>query len=416
MKKIILLIIFTLSITLHFGNKGITVTSSQELRAQWACPTNTQGSGNSGSGGGFFSWLQGIGGSVVDAITNVANAISDFFSDGENGDDGEGFGNENENDGWVEPSGPPEELFNPMNDPWFQPPNFGQEEWDIMADLGSYYSFYASHFGGLMPPPPEKDCKGVLGGTAYRDNCGYCVGGTTGKVPCVCPTDADFKVTKEMLLLINPSGDKDKMDSVAKYINLYKRDTDFNINTRLRLAHLLAQITAETDGFTTLTESHHYSKKALLAKKKYFDSATVDTYVNCICLFDRWYCCGHLGLGNGNEASKDGSKYRGHGAIQLTGRGSYTKFTSYYQNKYNDHSVSFVDNPELLATNMKYAVLAALWEACHEKKLNTYADNDDVSSYSKAINLGSAKSKGTPNGMTKRKNNLIAAKKALCIN
>ncbi|MCG8700269.1 MAG: hypothetical protein MI922_19605, partial [Bacteroidales bacterium] len=31
----------------------------------------------------------------------------------------------------------------------------------------------------------EKDCAGVVGGTAYIDDCGECVGGTTGKEPCV---------------------------------------------------------------------------------------------------------------------------------------------------------------------------------------------------------------------------------------
>jgi hypothetical protein len=31
---------------------------------------------------------------------------------------------------------------------------------------------------------PKKDCAGVRGGTAYRDSCKRCVGGTTGKEPC----------------------------------------------------------------------------------------------------------------------------------------------------------------------------------------------------------------------------------------
>ena len=266
--------------------------------------------------------------------------------------------------------------------------------------------------GGDNPP---KDCAGVVGGTAYKDTCGICVAGTTGKQPCICPTDANFTVTKDMLTVINPNGNKDHMDSVLKYINLYKDDADFEINTRLRLAHFLAQITAETDGFldVNLSEDYHYKKEALLKMKKLFDTTNVNGYVNCLCVFDRMYCCKNE---NGDEASKDGSKYRGHGVIQLTWKEDYRKFTEYYQNKFNDYSVNFVTNPELLTTNFKYSVLAAMWEACKQKKLNTYADNDDVLSYSRGINLGDPNSTKTPNGKTKRENNLKSAKKTLCLN
>ena len=262
---------------------------------------------------------------------------------------------------------------------------------------------------------PKEDCAGVRNGTAYRDYCDSCVGGSTGKTAC-CPTDSNFQVTKNLLLHINPYGDKNRIDSVLKYINMYKDDPDFKLNTRLRLAHFLAQISAETEGFTIMVESHFYSKKALLKKKKYFDSATVDKYVNCVCLFDRWYCCNNLGLGNGSEATKDGSKYRGQGLIQLTGRSSYTEFTNYYQNKFNDQTVSFIDNPELLQNNMKYSVLAALWEVTQDKKLNKYADADNVLAYSKGINCGSATNKKcTPNHLDKRKSKLALAKQVLCL-
>ena len=162
-----------------------------------------------------------------------------------------------------------------------------------------------------------------------------------------------------------------------------------------------------------LSEDYHYKKEAHLNMKKLFDTTNVNGYVNCLCVFDRMYCCKNE---NGDEASKDGSKYRGHGVIQLTWKEDYRKFTEYYQNKFNDYSVNFVTNPELLTTNFKYSVLAAMWEACKQKKLNTYADNDDVLSYSRGINLGDPNSTKTPNGKTKRENNLKSAKKTLCLN
>ena len=262
-----------------------------------------------------------------------------------------------------------------------------------------------------------KDCpKG-----AYKDSCGYCVGGTTGRLPCVCPTDSNFTVTKEMLLVINPLNKmkatdtataKKNMDSVMKYINLYKDDIDFKINKRLRLAHLLAQLSVETAGFTKFAEAYNYSKKTLLGKKKFFDSTNVDHYVNCVCVFDKMYCCKY---GNGDTASKDGSKYRGQGAIHLTWKENYEKFNTFYQNKYNDYTVNFKDNPELLQTNMKYATIAALWYVGKFKKLNDEADNDDVLSYSRGVNIGNPKSTDKPNNLPDRKNKLKLSKQALCL-
>ena len=37
----------------------------------------------------------------------------------------------------------------------------------------------------MVPAYGVKDCAGVLSGTAYTDDCGVCVGGTTGKTACM---------------------------------------------------------------------------------------------------------------------------------------------------------------------------------------------------------------------------------------
>ncbi len=44
----------------------------------------------------------------------------------------------------------------------------------------------------LVNGEPVEDCQGVLGGTAYVDNCGVCVGGTTGEQPCVQDCNGDW--------------------------------------------------------------------------------------------------------------------------------------------------------------------------------------------------------------------------------
>jgi len=44
----------------------------------------------------------------------------------------------------------------------------------------------------------------------------------------------------------------------------------------------------------------------------------------------------------------------------LTGQYNYTQFTSYYQNHFNS-TLDFVQNPDLLTTDDRLAVLSAMW-------------------------------------------------------
>ena len=76
-------------------------------------------------------------------------------------------------------------------------------------------------------------------------------------------------------------------------------------------------------------------------------------------VFNRAYCCR---MGNGNEASGDGYKFRGRGIIQLTGRTNYTKFNTYYQTNYGN-IVNVLNDPDLLAntSNPKIGVISGLW-------------------------------------------------------
>lgn len=58
----------------------------------------------------------------------------------------------------------------------------------LTASQNTQYRDLNWFFNGWTPVVPSygtKDCAGVLGGTAYTDDCNICVGGTTGKTPCV---------------------------------------------------------------------------------------------------------------------------------------------------------------------------------------------------------------------------------------
>ncbi|MCZ7582837.1 MAG: glycoside hydrolase family 19 protein [Deltaproteobacteria bacterium] len=83
-------------------------------------------------------------------------------------------------------------------------------------------------------------------------------------------------------------------------------------------------------------------------------------------------------LGNGDEASGDGFRYRGRGLIQLTGRSNYRAFSRWI----NDDVIA---QPDLVAD--RYAVYSAVyyWDV---NALNEPADLDDVKKVTKKINGG----------------------------
>jgi putative chitinase len=136
----------------------------------------------------------------------------------------------------------------------------------------------------------------------------------------------------------------------------------FNIINPLRLAHFLAQCGHESGKFKAVSENLNYSAKGLLGTfGKYFDSASADKYEKKPeMIASRVY--GNR-MGNGDETSKEGYKFRGRGYIQLTGKSNYTKFTQFI-------GEDCVSNPDLVAT--KYPLASAafffdsnkLWSIC----------------------------------------------------
>lgn len=136
----------------------------------------------------------------------------------------------------------------------------------------------------------------------------------------------------------------------------------FNITNPLRLAHFLAQCGHESGGFRAVNENLNYSADGL--KKifpKYFPGNLNESYArNPEKIASRVYA---NRMSNGDEASKDGWKFRGRGYIQLTGKGNYTAFAKFI-------GEDTVANPDLVAT--KYPLASAafffdtnkLWSIC----------------------------------------------------
>ena len=155
----------------------------------------------------------------------------------------------------------------------------------------------------------------------------------------------------------------------------------FNITNNLRLAHFLSQCGHESGGFKAVSENLNYSADGL--KKifgKYFPGNLNESYAKQPeKIASRVY--GNR-MGNGDEASKEGYKFRGRGYIQLTGKANYTKFTQFI-------GEDCVSNPDLVAT--KYPLASAafffdsnkLWAICDRG-----VDDATVTSVTKRVNGG----------------------------
>lgn len=161
------------------------------------------------------------------------------------------------------------------------------------------------------------------------------------------------------------------------------------------LAHFMGQCAHESGNFTSVVENLNYSDVGLLKNfSKYFNSSNVAKYERQPeKIANRVYA---NRMGNGDENSGDGWKYRGMGLIQLTGKWNHEKFA----NSINSSEIK--ENPSLIAT--KYAFESAkfyfdsrdLWEYAQT------IDEKSILKISRAINLGSPNSKGTPKGLDDR--------------
>ena len=155
----------------------------------------------------------------------------------------------------------------------------------------------------------------------------------------------------------------------------------FNITNNLRLAHFLSQCGHESGGFKAVSENLNYSADGL--KKifgKYFPGNLNESYAKQPEKIASRVYGGRMG--NGDESSKEGYKFRGRGFIQLTGKANYTNFTKFI-------GEDCISNPDLVST--KYPLASAafffdsnkLWSICDKG-----ADDATVTAVTKRVNGG----------------------------
>jgi putative chitinase len=142
--------------------------------------------------------------------------------------------------------------------------------------------------------------------------------------------------------------------------------SSYDISSRLRIAHFLAQACHESDGFCTTEE--------------YASGAAYE---------------GRPDLGNTQKG--DGKLFKGRGLFQLTGRANYIAYGKAL-------GMDLVSNPQLAAEPvMSLRIACEFWK---EHSLNNLADADDLVAITLKINGGT-------NGIDSRRIYLAKAKAAL---
>jgi putative chitinase len=120
-----------------------------------------------------------------------------------------------------------------------------------------------------------------------------------------------------------------------------------------RAAHFFAQTAHESGNFKTFSENLNYSAKGLrnIFGKYFKTDMQAQMYARQPQrIANRVYA---NRMGNGPEGSGDGWKFRGRGALQLTGKDNYQAFANYVGRP------DVMDNPDLVATELCFE--SALW-------------------------------------------------------
>lgn len=172
---------------------------------------------------------------------------------------------------------------------------------------------------------------------------------------------------------------KTKGSVVDSFVDALNAAMDkFEINNLQRIAMFLAQVGHESGGLNFVKENLNYSAESLMKVfPKYFRDVDPNDYARQPeKIANRVYA---NRMGNGDEDSGDGFKFRGRGLIQLTGHDNYAKFA-------NDMGMDIDAAVEYLETH-EGAAMSAAW-FWNSRNLNDVADAGDILKSTKLINGG----------------------------
>lgn len=153
----------------------------------------------------------------------------------------------------------------------------------------------------------------------------------------------------------------------------------YDITTKVRQAAFLAQVLHESEGITALEESFKYSPARLqVVFSKHFPSAAVAAaYAGQPQKIANRVYAGRLG--NGDEASGDGWRFRGRGLLQMTFHDNYLLCGM-------GLGLDLLESPDLLCLPENAAMSAAWFWG--NRGINAIADAGDVRTVTVAVNGG----------------------------
>jgi len=151
-----------------------------------------------------------------------------------------------------------------------------------------------------------------------------------------------------------------------------------SVTTSRRLCHFMGQVFVETGGFTSMVENLNYKNPARLdaifSAVAGIDDARALIKRGPEAIANRVYA---NRLGNGDEASGDGFRYRGSGYKQLTGRSNYREIGEIVH-------LDLEGDPDLARKPEPAARIAfAFWDA---RGCSPLADLGDVEGVTERIN------------------------------
>lgn len=170
---------------------------------------------------------------------------------------------------------------------------------------------------------------------------------------------------------------------------LNKTLKEFDINTCIKKAFFLAQISKETGFFARIDENLYYTTEAALhnfwSKKNHprLYSNPNEFFRNPEKLGNYVY---RNVAENGDETSGDGYKYRGRGLIQITRKKGYRRFGEYVGH-------NLINNPDLLTEDLELTTRSAGWYWKHgvllkngsEKDLNSVAESGNFTEITRLV-------------------------------
>ncbi|SEI49385.1 glycoside hydrolase family 19 protein [Paraburkholderia diazotrophica] len=210
-------------------------------------------------------------------------------------------------------------------------------------------------------------------------------------------------ITLAMLKAVEPSNSDEYYQTILPYLNKYA--LAYQVNKPKRIAHFLSQAAHESK-LRSSEEGLNYNPKNMRKTfgckggPKNYESSCDDCahgrLRDKLWSEENYYAHNpeHLAnyvyanrMGNGDERSGDGYKYRGRGFIQVTGKAGYQSFQDEHNRRSPDDQQDFIENPDLIATHAEYAVESAFvfWS---KVSLNSVSDAGTVADVTQIVNGG----------------------------